>query len=105
MNFSKHQRDKYLHPAKMLGVETEIRIFHVPRKTCFERIINRKDHPTINGLIPAPKGYDHEPPFYSLDEKKRQANSALDTFFTKYERVEDTEAETVKRLGWDGKKT
>jgi hypothetical protein len=64
--------------------------------------MNRGNHATINGLIDAPNGYDQEPQFYSVEEKQRQANSALDTFFTKYDRVEDTEADKVIRLGQDG---
>lgn len=97
MNFSKHQRDKYLHPAKMLGVATEIIVFHVPRETCFSRIMARENHPTING-----DKYQGDSTIINCPvEKARQANSALDTFFTKYERVEDSEADKVTRLGWD----
>lgn len=77
MNFSKEQRDRYLKPAKELGYETEIVVFHESFNTCFNRCLERKDHPTI------------------VDEKG--ARSALQTFFTKYERVQDNEADSVVR--------
>lgn len=114
MNFDKKQRDRYIKPAKEAGYEIEIVVFHVPRAVCFERIMARENHPTINGL----KYYDGVPKTGTatsqeelatqlkevVDEARKQkeieANSALDTFFTKYERVEDTEADKVTRLGW-----
>jgi predicted kinase len=98
MNFDKKQRDRYLIPAKAAGYETEIVVFHVPRETCFNRIMKREYHPTINGLV-TPHSLSSTK--YVEEEKERQANSALDTFFTKYERVEDSEADKVTRLGWD----
>lgn len=100
MGFSKEQRSRYIIPARKAGYEIHIVVFHVPRSTCFERIMARKDHPTINGKFTNPLKSD----LFDLNEKQRQANSALDTFFTKYERVEDTEADKVTRLGWDNKK-
>lgn len=119
MNFSKHQRDKYLMPAKMIGAGTEVVVFHVPRAVCFERIMARENHPTINGKIDvAPNDQyqmidllNKEEVTRAMEkrrelqekintEKARQANSALDTFFTKYERVTDDEADKVTRLGW-----
>lgn len=95
MNFDKKQRERYLKPAKEAGYETEIIVLHVPRQTCYERIMARKDHPTINGL------HTFENVTTEVTALKiKQANSALDTFFTKYERVEDSEADKVTRLGW-----
>jgi predicted kinase len=96
MGFSKEQRERYLKPAKEAGYETEIVIFHVPRTTCFERIMSRENHGTINGKKLIDGGHE----IIDTDEKSRQANSALDTFFCKYERVEDSEADKVTRLGW-----
>lgn len=84
MGFSIEQRNRYLHPAKEAGYETEIIVLHVPFSVCFKRCLDRKDHPTIT------------------DEKG--ARSALHTFFTKYDRVQDSDADTVTRLGWDGHK-
>lgn len=103
MNFDKKQRERYLKPAREAGYETEIVVFHVPRQVCFERIMARENHPTING-ISVSTGQFTEVTGVTISEKEkvRQANSALDTFFTKYERVEDTEADKVTRLGWSG---
>jgi predicted kinase len=78
MGFSKQQRDRYLVPAKEHGYQTHIVVLHVPYKICLERIRARKDHETIK------------------DEES--ARSALGTFFGKYERVEDNEADTVQRV-------
>lgn len=82
MNFDKNQRNRYLDPSKRAGYETHIIVFHVPLKTCLERCNARKNHPTIQ------------------DEKS--ASQAVNLFFTKYERVEDSEANFVERLGWVG---
>lgn len=106
MNFDKKQRERYIKPAKEAGYEVEIVVFHVPRKTCFSRIMARENHPTINGASIIKDEFGnllHAE--ISEKEKTRQANSALDTFFCKYERVEDTEADKVTRLGWSDKKT
>lgn len=108
MGFNKQQRDRYIKPAKEAGYQVEIVVFHVPRYTCFERIMARENHPTINGYnaYPELKGatYGEETKKHleqaTLKKKSEQANSALDTFFTKYERVEDSEADKVTRLGW-----
>lgn len=113
MNFSKHQRDKYLHPAKMLGYEISIVVFHVPRQVCFDRMMKRENHPTINGMNDSIRERESRADsIWNVGhisaakdvEKAKQANSALDTFFTKYERVEDSEADKVTRLGWAGPK-
>lgn len=82
MNFSKEQRERYLAPARAQGYKTKIIVFHVPSETCMIRCINRNNHPTIK--TPA------------------DASRAINFFFSKYERVEDNEADEVVRLGWDG---
>lgn len=81
MNFSKQQRNRYADPARKAGYEIRIIVHHVPKAVCLERALKREGHPTIK------------------DEKGAQA--ALKTFFGKYERVEDDEAELVVRLGHD----
>ena len=81
MNFNKQQRNRYLEPALSAGYKTKIVVFHVPLKTCLERCNKRKNHPTIK------------------DEKT--ASKAVNLFFKNYERVEDNEADTVIRLGWE----
>jgi predicted kinase len=100
MNFNRDQRNRYLIPAKEAGYEIEIHVFHVPREECFERMMRREGHATINGKVVIKGGMDTSVVRYDDAEKAKQANSALDTFFTKYERVEDSEADTVVRHGW-----
>lgn len=84
MNFSKQQRDRYLSIGKSHSYTTEIIVLHQPYKVCLERIIARTDHPTIK------------------DEKS--ARGALSTFFGKYDRVEDGEADKVTRIWPEGPK-
>lgn len=84
MGFSKAQRSRYLDVAKANGYYTHITVLHQPYQVCLERIRARKDHETIT------------------DEKGCRA--ALATFFTKYERVTDDEADKVLRIWPDGPK-
>lgn len=84
MNFSKSQRDRYLVPAKTKGYETQIIVLHESYETCFKRCQERKDHLTI--------------------KDETSARSALNTFFTKYERVSDYEADQVFRAWPEGEK-
>lgn len=75
MNFSRQQRAPYL-AIKAAGYETHIVVIHVPRSECFARMKIRLDHPTIK------------------DESA--ANSALNTFFSKYEKPLEGEADNIK---------
>jgi hypothetical protein len=84
MNFSEGQRRRYLDVAKSHSYDTAITVFHESLETCLNRCLWRTDHLTIK------------------DESS--ARSALNTFFTKYERVQDSEADTVQRLWPDGLK-
>jgi|SRR5581483_10268338 len=84
MNFNKSQRNRYLDLAKARGYRTKIVVLHVPYYVCFERCMSRKDHQTIKDEV--------------------NARAALATFFSKYERVSDDEADVVERLGWEGYK-
>lgn len=84
MGFSVEQRNRYLVPAKALGYQTKIVVFHQPYKVCLERALARKDHETIK------------------DEES--ARSAINFFFSKYERVQDGEADVVERLWPEGDK-
>lgn len=77
MNFSKEQRNRYLIPARVHGYETEIHVYHEARETCWQRCVDRRNHPTISGTA--------------------DATNALDFFFKKYERVADDEADRVFR--------
>lgn len=82
LNFNKEQRERYLKPAREAGYSTKIIVLHVPSQVCFDRCLERKEHPTIKTM--------------------KDASSAVNMFFSKYERVEDNEADVVERLGWDG---
>jgi len=79
MNFSKEQRAKYIKPAKELGYEVTITVLHVPRQTCLDRMSKREGHPTISNI--------------------EQANSALNTFFSKYEKPTEDEGK-IDNKGW-----
>ena len=81
MNFNKQQRDRYIEPARKAGYEVRIVVHHVPKAVCLERMLKRQGHPTI--------------------KNEKSAQSALKTFFGKYERVEDDEADMVIRMGHD----
>lgn len=76
MNLNKVQRNDYLTLAKAKGYETEIIVLHESQETCMERMLKREDHPTIK------------------DDKS--ARGALNTFFSKYERPEDSEADVIQ---------
>lgn len=84
MNFSKGQRARYLDIARSHGYSTHITVLHESYNTCLTRIRARKNHETIK------------------DEKA--CRGALQTFFTKYERVTDDEADVVLRCWPEGVK-
>lgn len=75
MNFNKSQRSRYLVPGEAHGYETKIVVIHQPRSVCYDRMMVRQNHPTI--------------------KDSSAANSALNTFFSKYERPELNEAHEV----------
>jgi predicted kinase len=76
LNFNKEQREKYLAPAKANGYITKIVVLHESSETCGNRMLLRKDHPTIQ------------------DEKS--ARKALHMFMTKYEKPTQDEADEVE---------
>jgi predicted kinase len=84
MNFNIEQRNRYLGPARANGYDIEIVVIHESYDTCLERMAYRKDHETI--------------------KDEHSARSALKMFFSKYERVEDFEANKVTRIWPDGPK-
>jgi len=84
MNFDRKQRGRYLGIAKDFGYQTEIRVFHQPYEVCLDRMAKREGHETI--------------------KNEESARSALQVFFTKYERVEDEEADKVTRFWPEGEK-
>lgn len=84
MNFSKQQRERYLKPAKEVGYKTKIIVLHENYDTCLKRMKLRENHPTIK------------------DEET--SKKVLNFFFSKYERVEDNEADIVERKWPEGNK-
>jgi predicted kinase len=79
MNFNKQQRERYLGYVKHFAPDykTEIWVLHQPYAVCLERVRNRfGKHETIN------------------DEKS--ARGALGTFFNKYERPQEDEADKIR---------
>lgn len=84
MNFSTQQRNRYLIPAKEAGYETEIVVLHENYDTCLTRCLKREGHPTIKDEV--------------------AAKQALNTFFSKYERVQDSESDVVTRIWPEGAK-
>lgn len=84
MNFDKRQRARYLEPAKKAGYAIRITVHHVPKAVCMERCLKRLDHATI--------------------KNEKDASSALNMFFSKYERVTSDEADIVISLGHENPK-
>ncbi len=76
MSFNKEQRAKYIEPARKLGYKVKIIVLHESYDTCLKRCIERKDHETIK------------------DEET--ARKALHTFFSKYERPTEDEADEIE---------
>lgn len=78
MNFNKEQRERYLKPAREAGYKTKIIVLHVPLRVCLDRCNARSNHPTV--------------------KTPQDASKAVNFFFSKYERVEDCEADEVVRV-------
>ena len=76
LNFSKAQRARYIGPARTSMYEVEIVVLHENYETCLKRCLERKDHETIK------------------DEDS--ARSALNMFFSKYERPTEDECDFLK---------
>lgn len=84
MNFTKQQRSRYLELAKANGYTSKIIVLHQSYEVCLQRCIARQGHETI--------------------KEESAARSALNMFFSKYERVEDSEANVVERIWPEGEK-
>lgn len=106
MNFDKNQRAPYINAAKNADYSVAITVFHEPREVCYKRIIAREGHPTINGN----KGKweinesDTDLVAVILNQKAKEANSALDTFFTRYQKPTKDESELIVNIGWEQSK-
>lgn len=48
MGFNKEQRARYIEPARKEGYHIKIVYFDVSNETCYKRIKNRKEHPTLH---------------------------------------------------------
>lgn len=91
MNFDKSQRDKYRLEALKHGYTVDFVEFCVPRQVCLDRCMARIGHPTINGKNGPYSAYSDVEYGDDLVEKARKANSALTTYFSKYEPVTSEE--------------
>lgn len=78
MNFNKDQRERYLKPAREAGYKTKIIVLHVPLRVCLDRCNARQGHPTV--------------------KTKEDISKSVNFFFSKYERVEDSETDEVERI-------
>lgn len=68
MGFNKQQRIRYINPAKELGYIITIIEMNTPRDICFNRVLNRKKHPTIEA------------------NNSKLANKILDFYYKSYEK-------------------
>ena len=84
MGFSKGQRARYIDPARAKGYHITIAVIHQPYSVCLARCRARTDHETIK------------------DEKS--ARSALNMFFTKYERPTQDECDALALMYPEGPK-
>jgi predicted kinase len=87
MNFNKQQRQRYIKLARDLNYHIEIIVLHENYETCFKRCVQRLEyegHETI--------------------KNEDNAKSALNTFFTKYERPTNDEADVITFNYPEGKK-
>jgi RNA ligase len=79
INHTREQRYRYTSLAKAAGYSTKIIELFEKYQTCYNRILERDNHPTIN----------------SKDTK--QIQNALDMYFNQYEVIGDNEADVVVR--------
>jgi predicted kinase len=84
MNFTRQQRERFLGKAKKHGYTSKIIVLHESYEVCLERCLKREGHETI--------------------KEEKGARAALNMFFSKYERVEDDEADMVERRWPEGDK-
>lgn len=84
MNFNKIQRERYIRPAKLNKYTVTIIVKHESFATCFERACKRENHPTIRD--------------------SKAASSALNFFFSKYEKPTADEADEIRFLYPEGEK-
>lgn len=93
MNFDKKQRDRYRLEAIKNGYTVNLVEFVVPRQVCYDRCMERQGHPTI--MEGSYNAMDHG---FSMDNrtKSERANSALDTYFSRYEEVTEDEGELLR---------
>jgi len=82
INHTKDQRKKYIAIAKDAGYETKIIVLQESYKVCHNRIMSRKDHPT-------------------LPNDSKQAHEALAMFKFQYQKPSKSEADVIEYVGED----
>lgn len=80
INHLKSQREWYLNQATSRGFKTKIIIFQDSFKNCYDRIVSRKNHPTLEA---------------------KSAKQALFMFYSGYQKPRYSEADDVVFLGTD----
>lgn len=76
MNFNKVQRERYIKPAREAGYKVTIIEMVTPREVCFERVVKRTGHPTVEANNP------------------ELANKILDFYFKSHEAPTEDEYDT-----------
>jgi hypothetical protein len=97
MGFDKQQRDRYRLEAVKNGYTVNFVEFCVPRQVCYDRCMAREGHPTING-IERTRFIENvfNDPELTKKTQSSHANSALNTFFSRYEEVTEDEGEILR---------
>lgn len=78
MNHSKTQRSRYIDIARKKGYKVTIIFFDVSYEVCYERCLQRDNHPTI--------------------KNEKVLRLALGNFFKTFEKIEDAEADECINL-------
>lgn len=82
INHTRDARERYLKPAKEAGYKTKIIVLQESYGMCYQRILARKNHPT-------------------LAAKPEQAHSALSTYFFQFQKPHKSEADELEFRGKD----
>jgi predicted kinase len=91
MNFDKQQRNRYRLEAIKNGYTVNFVEFVVPRQVCYDRCMDRRDHPTIND-----KSDVYLDMTARINLKRKHTDSALNTYFSRYEEITEDEGEVLR---------
>lgn len=80
INHTREQRNQYINPARERGYKVKIVLLQEDYVTCYERIKQRKDHPTL---------------------KIESAHDALSMYFFQYQAPKASEADSIEVIGED----